>query len=100
MRIVTCPEVAPSGTRTTTKLSELTTNCASASPKLTRGRWVFPEAKPEPRIITSPPGIPARGVTSAIRGLPLLGFRVNNWENPLRAIYIPSQTAARTPANA
>ena len=52
---ITGPEVAPSGTRVTTKPSELTTTGPSKSPNFTLGRSSSCGRSPEPLMRTSPP---------------------------------------------
>src|SRR3954469_14319376 len=68
------PDSAESGTRATTKFSELTTMAASASPNSTMGRRNSGGFSPAPTMRTSPPGKAAAGTTESMRGLPFVFF--------------------------
>src|ERR1039458_8108220 len=70
----TGPEVAPSGTRATTKSSELINTEPSLSPKRTLGRRNSGGRRLFPMIRTSPPGNAKLGATASMCGLPLTFF--------------------------
>ncbi len=84
----TGPEVAPSGTRATTKASELMTTAPSISPNCTRGRLSSVGRRPLPLMRISPPGNAAAGATFSICGLPFTFFL------PSRRSEIPMGTAS------
>src|SRR5215468_1355488 len=84
----TGPEVAPSGTRATTKASELITTAPSIWPNCTRGRFSSVGRKPLPLIRISPPGKAAAGDTFTMWGLPFTCFL------PSRRLEIPMKTAS------
>src|SRR6266571_1750948 len=73
----TGPDVAPSGTRATTKSSELITTVPSTSPNCTRGRLSSGGRSPLPKIRISAPGRAASGDTRSMCGLPLTFFLPN-----------------------
>src|SRR5215469_357253 len=86
---LTGPEVAPSGTRATTKSSELITIAPSTSLKRTRGRFSSAGRKLLPLIRISPPGRADAGETLSMCGLPLTFFFPNNRsEIPMRFIFL------------
>src|SRR5687767_6165626 len=66
--ITISPTVAPSGTRAMTSERDPTTTDAGTSPIRTAG--LSSELRDRPRMVNSPPGIAAFGVTSRISGEP------------------------------
>src|SRR5215469_9369227 len=87
---LTGPEVAPSGTRATTKSSELMTMAPSTSLNWTRGRFSSAGRKLLPLMRISPPGNADEGERLSMCGLPLTFFFPNRrFEIPMPSSFLP-----------